>query len=79
MAVTGPKSALQKPWTYIDAEPLWTDPGIKSGISVHELLATQKKKKKNARAGNEWSNILPKSSQATRKASTLVQIHDASP
>ena len=30
-------------------EPLWTDPGQKSGISVHEL------------ARNELSNILPKS------------------
>ena len=29
-------------------EPLWTDPGIKSGISVRELISTSKKKKKNA-------------------------------
>ena len=28
------------------AEPLWTDPGIKSGISVHELISTLKKRKK---------------------------------
>ena len=27
-------------------EPLWTDPGLKSGISVHELISTSKKKKK---------------------------------
>ena len=27
------------------AEPLWTDPGLKSGISVHELISTKKKKK----------------------------------
>ena len=27
------------------AGPLWTDPGIKSGISVHELISTSKKKK----------------------------------
>ena len=27
-------------------EPLWTDPGIKSGIRVHELISTLKKKKK---------------------------------
>ena len=27
------------------AEPLWTDPGLKSGISVRELISTQKKKK----------------------------------
>ena len=26
------------------AELLWTDPGIKSGISVHELISTKKKK-----------------------------------
>ena len=25
------------------AEPLWTDPGIESGINVHELISTQKK------------------------------------
>ena len=27
------------------AEPLWTDPGLKSGISVRELVFTSKKKK----------------------------------
>ena len=29
-------------------EPLWTDPGIKSGISVREQISTLKKTKKNA-------------------------------
>ena len=47
------------------AEPLWTDPGIKSGISVHELISTLKKKK--AQAGDDWLNILPKSLQARKK------------
>ena len=28
------------------AEPLWTDPGLKSAISVCELISTSKKKKK---------------------------------
>ena len=28
------------------AEPLWTDPGLKSGISVRKLISNQKKKKK---------------------------------
>ena len=28
------------------AEPLWTDPGIKSGINVSELVSTLKKEKK---------------------------------
>ena len=31
------------------AEPLWTDPGIKSGISVHELISTSKAKQKKRR------------------------------
>ena len=48
-------------------EPLWTDPGLKSGISVRELIST--KKKKNAQAGNEMSNILPKTSHARKKPS----------
>ena len=28
------------------AEPLWTDPGLKSGISLHELISTFEKKKR---------------------------------
>ena len=39
------------------AEPLWTDPGVKSGISVCELISTKKKKKKKVQAGSEWLNI----------------------
>ena len=35
------------------AEPVWTDPALKSGISVHELTSTSKKKKKKVQAGNE--------------------------
>ena len=46
------------------AEPLWTDPGLKSGISVRQL------------AGNELSNILPKSSHVKKKPPlTLLIIH----
>ena len=47
------------------AEPLWTDPGIKSGISKRELISTlnnnnnNNKKKKKAQAGTEWSNVRP--------------------
>ena len=37
------------------AEPLWTDPGLKSGISVRELISTKakqnKKNKKKRRRG----------------------------
>ena len=51
------------------AESLWTDPGIKNGISVRELISALKKKKKEeeAQAGNEWSNIQAKFSQARKK------------
>ena len=41
------------------AEPLWTDPGMESGISVRELISTSKKKRKKGQAGNEWLNSLP--------------------
>ena len=47
------------------AEPLWTDPGLKSGINSPELISTLKKKK--AQAGNELSDILPKSLHARKK------------
>ena len=47
------------------AEPLWTDPGLKSGICVHKLISTLKKKR--SAGGNEWSNSLPESSQAMKK------------
>ena len=50
------------------AEPLWTDPGLKSGISARELISIKTKNKtKNAQVGNEWSNVLPKFSQARKK------------
>ena len=52
------------------AEPLWTDPDQKSRISVHELIATKKNqtnKRERAQAGNEWSKILHKSSQAKKE------------
>ena len=50
------------------AKPPWTDPGLKSGISVHELISTVKKKK-TAQMENELSNILPESLQARKKPS----------
>ena len=44
--------SIQLPLSQL-AEPLWTDPGTKSGISVRELFSTlrQKKKKKKRRRG----------------------------
>ena len=58
------------------AEPLWTDPGIKSRISVRKLISTsnikerKKERKMKAQAGNKWSNFLPKPSQASKKGTT---------
>ena len=46
------------------AEPRWTDPVIKSGISVRDLISTLKKNKSAART--DWSNILPKYSPASK-------------
>ena len=47
-------------------EPLWTDPGLKSAISVCKLISTKKK----AQVGNELSNILTKSLHARKKHPT---------
>ena len=49
------------------AEPLWTDPGLKSGISVRELISTWKKKKKPRRGMNcrTLSQILAREEKAT--------------
>ena len=33
------------------AKPLWTDPGLKSGISVRELISIKKNKKTKVQAG----------------------------
>ena len=33
------------------AEPLWTDPGLISGISVHKLISTLTNKKKSFKKG----------------------------
>ena len=55
------------------AEPLWTDPAVKSGIHVRQLTSTKKKKETKAQAGNELSNIyiLPKSSLVREKRPPL--------
>ena len=58
---TYPETSLSgnfRPQSSQFTEPLWTDPGIKSRISVRELISTskkeeKKKKKKKVQAGNE--------------------------
>ena len=54
------------------AEPLWTDPGLRSGITVHELISTVKK----AQTENRSSNVLPKFSQARKEPPSLSLIND---
>ena len=46
-------------------EPLWTDPGIKSGISVYELISALKKKKKHMQGMN--GRIFSQMSQNSHK------------
>ena len=58
-------SGNTRPWSQL-TEPPWTDPGLKSGISVHELISTLKKQK--VQAGNELLNILSKSLQVRKKS-----------
>ena len=55
------------------AEPLWTDPGLNSGIGVHELISTLRKKKK-VQVGIESWNLPTKSSQAKKKAIVTITI-----
>ena len=40
------------------AEPLWTDPGLKSGISVRDLIFIKKKTKKNRAGGDRMLQLL---------------------
>ena len=55
------------------AEPLWTDPAVKSGIHVRQLTSTKKKKETKAQAGNELSNIYsPKVLACEGKATTTI-------
>ena len=54
--------------SYQVAEPLWTDPGMKSGITVCELILTSTKDKpKKCRWGMNGQTFLPTSSQARKK------------
>ena len=52
------------------AEPLWTDPGLKSGnLCIGTDLSFEKKKRKE-QAGNDSSNLLPKSLQVKKVTTT---------
>ena len=47
------------------AEPLWTDPGLKSGISLRELISTLKKKRRRGMNCQTFSKILAREEKAT--------------
>ena len=49
--ITHGLSGNARPQSFQLAEPLWTDPGLQSGISVHDLISTLKKKKKKCSQG----------------------------
>ena len=57
------------------ADPLWTDPGITSGISVRELISTEKKKKRwrgtNGRTFSRNPRKRGKSHRMTAESLTL--------
>ena len=44
-----------RPQSSQPAEPLWTDPGIKSGICVRELISTFKKNRRQGMNGRTFS------------------------
>ena len=53
------------------ADPQWIEPGLKSGISVHELISTKKKKFNNAIRewrGEHFSQILASKEKSTTTA-----------
>ena len=63
------------------AEPLWTDPGVKCGICVRELISTPQKNKKQKNAGREHMvehspQILASKEKAT--TTTLVTYENSS-
>ena len=49
------------------AELLWTDPGRKSGLGVHELIATERLYYGKAQEGTDSANPPQKSSSYARK------------
>ena len=55
------------------AEPLWTDSGPKSGISVHELISTTKKTKKTKRRRGMNGRIFSQNHRKREQSHQLVR------
>ena len=49
------------------AEPLWTNPGVKRGISMRKLISNKKKKEKKRRRGMNCRTVSQGSSHARKK------------
>ena len=47
------------------SEALWTDPGVKSGTSVRQLISTSKRKRRRGTNGRTFSQILASEEKAT--------------
>ena len=58
------------------AEPLWTEPGLKSGIGVRERISICQKKKKKKRSGIRFVGPFPTSLTCEEKASTTTALFD---
>ena len=76
---TSSHATCQETFGHSRLSPLWTDPDIRSAISVRELIPTSKLRIIKAQAGNKWSSILPKilacEEKAPTKKSTRGEVH----
>ena len=52
-------SGITQPQLFQLVEPLWTDPGLKSGISVYELISTSQKRKKERKKADRPKQVWP--------------------
>ena len=70
-------SGIIQPQSSQPAEPLWTDPGIKSGISVRELISTSKNKTKKGAGGELMVEHFHKILACEEKATSRIngQLH----
>ena len=62
-------------------EPPWTDPGLKSGISVRKLISTSKKKKKSAGGGinGRTCSQNPRKREESHQHQTTPSVTESSP
>ena len=71
------RNSSRKTWPQSSqlAEPLWTDPGVRSGINVCELISTTKEEKKHRQGMNDQT-FSPKP-RKRGKATTIRLVRDA--